>query len=72
MMGLTDEERFAFDPASPWIEIDASLQAIVATVRSRGVADWVDDNGTMVLMPTTLGALALRVDAAARAAGVWP
>ncbi len=75
MRGLSDQQRsllLALRSCTP-IEAEPDDETTQSLIR-RGVFDDRGPNGIggRVYKLNSLGALALRVDAAARAAGVWP
>lgn len=83
MRGLTDEERLLMLAAAGktgpafFADSDADVPPAHVVLERRGLLVWVEasdksDGYEKEDRATPLGELALRCDAAARAAGVWP
>ena len=83
MRGLSEEERRHLVIAIYGTDFPTNYESIAETpealksLECRGLIEWLplDDEGDeydVYCEGTGLGSLALRVDAAARAAGVWP
>jgi hypothetical protein len=80
--GLTDEDRSALERWSrgTYVSVemgtlaDPPIGPLARSLFERGLATWVSYPaiGGWRAVTTTMGELALRADAAARSAGVWP